>query len=260
MIYLQKQRIEIYWNIGNKHYSNSVPAPQIIGTKQNQSPQHYNCPLGQTESAKLLDEAAGWLRFIPYNLHPTSQTGCKLGMALKWTPVCQNKRTRTPPFIQVYPGKWHIIQLSRAVHLVPSNLKQPVELPWQCSAFWTEAIHLQRRPCDLALSKCAWTMIDLHSGTSWAILLWTNHIHRQELYAGACICPAWNWINATFFCLEVFHNWFNLVRLTLALRQGRLANRSFVWPWQMEHHGLGHRMWPSALSTSRAVRPQLLTA
>ena len=69
MIYLQKQRIEIYWNIGNKHYSNSVPAPQIIGTKQNQSPQHYNCPLGQTGSAQLLDEAAGWLRFIPYIQH-----------------------------------------------------------------------------------------------------------------------------------------------------------------------------------------------
>ena len=110
---------------------------------------------------------------------------------------------------------------------------------------------------------CSWTMMDLHSGTSWDLMGHTSLNKSHSSARTLCRClhlPSMklDQRNILLLSLEVFHNWFNLVRLTLALSQGCSELALFgLGKWSTI---LGHRLWPSALSTSRAVRPQLLTA
>ena len=90
MIYVQKQRTDIYWNIRQstkkKYHSNSVPAPQTI-SKQSQSPQH-NCPLGQTKSGA-------------WDSSPASSHLRRAALRIVY-----GKGNPREPIIQVYPEKW----------------------------------------------------------------------------------------------------------------------------------------------------------
>lgn len=111
---------------------------------------------------------------------------------------------------------------------------------------------------------CSWTMMDLHSGTSWDLMGHTSLNKSHSSARTLCRClhlPSMKLDQRNILLLRSFPQLVQSCSPHVGVKplsQGCSELALFgLGKWSTI---LGHRLWPSALSTSRAVRPQLLTA
>lgn len=85
---------------------------------------------------------------------------------------------------------------------------------------------------------CSWTMMDLHSGTSWDLMGHTSLNKSHSSARTLCRClhlPSMKLDQRNILLLRSFPQLVQSCSPHVGVKP-RLQRTCFVWPWQMEHH------------------------